>query len=56
MFTVQVFNGDVGGLDLDFEAETLEEARTVARAETLPGTRGTQILDGDYALVETLEA
>lgn len=55
-YIIQVYNGDVGGIDEDFEADTLEDARRVAGEETLPGTRGTQILDSNYNLIETVES
>lgn len=46
-YRVQVYAGDVGGLDLDFEAETLEEARQVARDEHAAGSRPAEIYDED---------
>lgn len=51
MFTVQVFGGDAGGQDLDFEADTLDEAKEIARDEHRPGSRPTDVYDEDGRLV-----
>lgn len=55
-WTVQVYGDDAGGLDLDFEASSLEEARKIAAEETIPGTRGTEIFDPNWVLVEIVGA
>lgn len=44
-FTVSVYGGDVGGIDEDFEADTLGEARKLARRYHSKGARATEIID-----------
>lgn len=56
MFRIQVYAGDVGGIDADFEAETIGEARKVAREEHAKGSRPTEIYDHETdVLVELVE-
>jgi hypothetical protein len=44
-FVIQIFNGDVGGIDEDYESDTLAEAVQIAEDTTQSGTRGTDIYE-----------
>lgn len=55
-YRVQVYAGDVGGIDLDFEADSLGEARRIARDETPKGARPTEIYGPDDVLIEEFQA
>ena len=55
-YTISFYGGDVGGIDEDYYAPTLEKARWIAVEDTLPGTRGTEIYDPSGRLVEVVGA
>lgn len=54
-YTIQVFGADVGGIDQDFEADTFEEARTVAEQEHENGARPTVVYDSGWNPVYYVE-